>query len=45
MNWHWFNWVIILLYFVGMFMVGVYFSKEQLLLKIILKLEEEFLLG
>ena len=28
MNWHWFNWVVILLYFVGMFMVGVYFSKR-----------------
>ena len=28
MNWHWFNWVVILLYFIGMFMVGVYFSKR-----------------
>ena len=28
MNWHWFNWVVILLYFVGMFMVGIYFSKR-----------------
>lgn len=28
MAWHWFNWVVILLYFIGMFMVGVYFSKR-----------------
>ena len=28
MNWHWFNWVVILLYFIGMFMVGIYFSRR-----------------
>ena len=28
MNWHWLNWVVIVLYFFGMFMVGVYFSKR-----------------
>lgn len=27
-NWHWFNWVVIFLYFLGMFMVGIYFSKK-----------------
>ena len=29
MNWHWFNWVVILAYFIGMFLVGVYFSKSN----------------
>ena len=28
MNWHWVNWAVIVLYFFGMFMVGVYFSKR-----------------
>lgn len=28
MSWHWFNWVVIALYFIGMFMVGVYFARR-----------------
>ena len=27
-SWHWFDWVVILLYFVAMFLIGVFFSKR-----------------
>lgn len=28
MAWHWFDWVVILLYFIAMFLIGVFFSKR-----------------
>ena len=28
MAWHWFDWVVILLYFIAMFLIGVFFSRR-----------------
>lgn len=29
MNWHWINWVVIFIYFLGIVGIGIYFSKKN----------------
>lgn len=45
MNWHWINWGVIFIYFLGIVGVGIYFSKKMRVLQIISEEQEKFQLG
>ena len=42
MNWHWINWIVIFICFLGIIGIEIYFYKKMRVLQIILEEQEKF---